>query len=103
MEKIVVPKISLRHFPVKSMFLDVIKRPILYRAFDRQVLLKQVSKEVDVTKLTAHHNFSNYLLINNTIKLGEWNNIVDGLSALSCTDSIYSIVILYGLEDTVAD
>lgn len=68
---------------VHAMFLGVINRPILHTWFDGKVLLERVSKEVEVTKLTAHHYFSNDVLIITKIKNSEWIQLFYGLRFLA--------------------
>ena len=57
-EKISLPKILYRHFPIKSMLLGLVARPISRRKFDSSILPKRVSTQVTVTKLTPNINFS---------------------------------------------
>ena len=80
------------------MFLGVVRRSTPCRDFDGKVLLELVSEKVEVTKLTTHQKIVNDILIHNTIKLGEWNNIYEGSSTLSCTEIIDSIIVSYALR-----
>ena len=72
------PKIVSRRYPIKSMFLGVVGRPIPYRGFDGKVLLERVSKDVLVIKQPAHQNFSDDILVNSAIKEGECRYFLKG-------------------------
>ena len=85
------------------MFLSVVRRPIPHKCFDRKMLIERVSEEVVVSKLTAHQNFSNNVLVNTAIKSGESIKLFDGSSPISSTEIVEGITIFYALEDTVRE
>ena len=97
------PKIISRRFPVKSMFLGVVGRPIPHRQFDGRILLERVSTTEPVTRQTATTNFSDDIFINNTIKSGEWRQLFQGISDLGCEDILNTVSSHYNLEHVVAD
>ena len=92
-----------RRFPVKSTIIGVVVRPLPHSLFRSKVILKQVSDEVLLTKLTAYHNFSDNVFGNREIKSGKRIHIFDGSSALSCNDIFDDIEVFYGLDDVVTN
>ena len=69
-DKICHPKMLSRRYPVKSMFMGVVGRPLPHRNFDGKIFLERVSKRKFIQKCTAHTNFSDDTLVNNEIKNG---------------------------------
>ena len=65
------PKMLSRRFPIKSMFMGVVGRPVAHRQFDGKFFLERVSKTKYITMCTAHTNFSDDALVNAEIKNGE--------------------------------
>ena len=67
-----LPKMLSQRFPVKSMFMGVVGRPIPYHNFDGKIFLERVSKKRYISKCTAHSNFSDDAIVNAEIKMGKW-------------------------------
>ena len=80
-------------FSINSTFLGVVGRPVQYIGLDRKILLENVIKEVKVTKLAPNQNFSDLVLINETVTGGELIKYSDKLSARSSTNIIDGIII----------
>ena len=80
---VIQPKVISRRFPVKSMFLGVVSRPIPHRNFDGRIHLERISTQETVKKLTATQNFSDDVIVNQAIKNGEWRQLFDTDSPLS--------------------
>ena len=78
LEHVSTPKIISRQFPIKSKFLGVVSRPIPHRNFDGRILIERVSVQTTVSKLTAHTNFSDDVLINSAIKRGSGKKCLKG-------------------------
>jgi hypothetical protein len=75
------PKVRSRRFPVNSMFMTVVGRPVKEKKFDGRTHLEQVSKQVEVKKLTSHQNFTDDVSINLQIKEGAWRDLYsDGVT-----------------------
>ena len=85
------------------MFLGVVTRPIPHRNFDGRILLERVSKQTTVSKLTAHTNFSDDVLINSAIKKGERKDLFQGNKELTVGEIIDTISLYYGLEEYISD
>ena len=102
-ERVSTPKKISRRFPIKSMFLGVVTRPIPHRNFDGRILLERVSKQTTVSKLTTHTNFSDHILINSAIKKGEWKDLFQGNKELTIGEIIDTISLYYGLEEYISD
>ena len=101
-DKIVFPKMLSRRFPIKSMFMGVVGRPIPHRNFDGKILLERVSKKRYISKCTAHSNFSDDAIINAEIKMGKWKIYVTDLHI--CIAEIRDIFYLnYELDDAIID
>ena len=86
------------YFPVNLIFLGVVGKLLPHRDFDGELLLDRVSEEVEVIRMTLHQNFSDNVLVNNTIKDGEWRMIVNVITYLSLSDIINTIAEYYDLE-----
>ena len=71
-DKIVLPKMLSWRFPVKSIFIGVVGRPIPYHNFDGKIFLERVSKKRYISKCTAHSNFSDDAIVHAEIKMGKW-------------------------------
>ena len=71
-DKLVRSKMRSRRFPIKCMFMGVITRPLPRRNFDGKILLERVSEQVEVTRQTAHTNFTDDVLMNTSLKNGKW-------------------------------
>ena len=94
-------KVRSRHFPVKAMFMGVVGRPINEKNFDGKIHLERVSKTVEVTKLTAHQNFCDDVVVNCQIKQGGWRDLhVEGMSLDEMRDAMKHH---FALDDAVCD
>ena len=70
------PKMLSRRYPIKTMFLGVVCRPIPHRNFNGKIHLEHVAKNKFVTTRTAHTYFSFDAVINSEIKSGAWRDLV---------------------------
>ena len=68
------PKMYSRRFPVKTMFLGVVARPVKHRNFDGKILLERIAKDKVITTATSHTNFTDDALCNKEIKNGSWRD-----------------------------
>ena len=78
-DNIIFPKMLSRRYPVKSMFMGVVGRPVPHRQFDGKIFMERVSETKFITKCTAHTNFSDDALINSEIKNGKWKEMIGDL------------------------
>ena len=78
-DTVVRPKMLSRRFPVKSMFMGVVGRPVPHRNFDGRIFLERVSKRKYIQTCTSHTNFSDDALINGEIKKGKWRDLISDL------------------------
>ena len=62
--------------PKKRMLLGVVGRSIPQCNFNGYIMFENISKDMDVTKLTSHSRFSNDVLVNLTIKSGKQRMVV---------------------------
>ena len=73
------PKIMSRRFPIQTMFIGVVSRPIPHRDFNGKIFMEWVSRtRYDITA-TVHTNFSDDALVDDAIKSGEWRQLVDNI------------------------
>ena len=96
------PKMLSRRFPIKSMFMGVVGRPVAHRQFDGKIFLERVSKTKYITMCTAHTNFSDDALVNAEIKNGEWRKLFPDLH-LNVSDVKNLFHENYELENAVVD
>ena len=69
-------KMLSRRFPIKTMFMGVVARPLPHRNFSGKIYMKQVSTTKYLQTATAHTNFSDDALVNDAIKSKEWKTLV---------------------------
>ena len=69
-------KMISRRFPIKTMFMGVVARPIPHRRFGGKVLMERVSTTKRVKKATSHRNFTDDALVNEAICNGEWRELI---------------------------
>jgi len=101
-DRLFLLKIMSHLFPIKCMFLGLIGQIVRHHGFDGNILLKCVSEEVPVSRLTAHTNFSDDLLINGAIRNSDWwQLIIDDTATSNNIDEILSGS--YGLDGSVSD
>ena len=85
-------KIRSQRFPVKCVFMGVIARPLLHRNFDGKILLERASEQVEVTRQTAHTNVTDDVLINTSLKNGEWRILFQDITPVSMDYLVQTIV-----------
>ena len=73
-------KMLSRRFPIKTMFMGVVGRPIPHRDFDGKIFMERVSRTKLVATATAHTNFSDDALVNDAMKKGDWRHLVDNIA-----------------------
>jgi len=101
-DRLILPKIMSRQFPIKYMFLGIVRWSAKHLGFDGKILLECVSEEVAASRLTAHTNFSDDMLINWAITNDDWQKIISEDSVTS--NNIVDIVSgTYRLDGAVAD
>ena len=95
-------KMLSRRFPIKTMFMGVVGRPIPHRRFNGKIFMERVSKTKYVTSATSHTNFSDDALVNDAIKMGGWKDLVD--STVSTTEDLLEFIReSYNIEDSTVD
>ena len=97
-----LPKMLLRRFPVKTMFMAVVGHPLAHRNFDGKIHLERVSKTRLITTRTSHHNFSDDVIINDEIKSCSWKDLVSQ-SDIYGFDLIHLLEETYNLEGYILD
>ena len=90
-----------RRFPIKTMFMGVVARPIPHRRFGGKVLMERVSTTKRVQKATSHRNFSDDALVNEAIINGEWKNLICSTEEL-VVDILDFISTSYALEEFIS-
>ena len=95
-------KMLSRRFPIKTMFMGVVGRPIPHREFDGKIFMERVSRTKFVTTATAHTNFSDDALVNDAIKKGDWRLLVDDI-AETVEDLSNLLTGSYNLEESIID
>ena len=101
-DKVFTQKMISRRYPVKCMFMGVVGRPLPYRKFNGRIYLQRISKEKYIEKCTAHSNFSEDALINDSIKNGSWRTLLTD-DTLAVHEIRRTISEYYGLEDEIRD
>ena len=95
-------KMLPRRFPIKTMFIGVVARPIPHRSFNGKIFMERVSKTKCITSATSHTNFSDDALVNDAIKKGDWRELVD--ETVSTTDDLLQFIVeSYHIDDSIAD
>ena len=101
-EKAEKPNMLSRRFPVKTMFMAVVGRPIPHRNFDGKIHIERVSKSRILTSATAHTNFTHDAISNGAIKQGDWKGLVGSTDELA-EDIIELLSATYNLDDDIID
>ena len=97
-----LPKMLSRRFPVKTMFMAVVGRPLAHRNFDGKIHLERVSKTRKIGTRTSHHNFSDDVIVNDEIKSGSWKYLVSETD-IYVFDLIHLLEETYNLEGYILD
>ena len=95
-------KMLSRRFPIKTMFMAVVARPMKHRNFDGKIFLERVLKTRFLEKATAHQNFTDDAIANEMLKNGEWRQHYDD-NNVTCDEVLTSIGENYCLDDYVTD
>ena len=85
------------------MFIGVVGHPISHCYFNGYILLERISKDAVATKPTSHSSFSDDVLVNSSIKSGEWRMATSDNRYISTEKLISTIVINYCLDEAIAD
>ena len=96
------PKMLSRRFPVKTMIMGVVGRPIPHRNFDGRIHLERISKTKYLSTCTANRDFSHDIGVNEALKTGEWRSIISG-NDRKIGDIAVILTEAYGLEEYVSD
>ena len=96
------PKMLSRRYPIKTMFLVVMGRPILHRNFNGKIHLERVAKTKYVNTRTSHSNFSFDAVINLEIKSGGWRDLVAPTDEM-IGDVRLLISTAYALDECITD
>ena len=91
-----------RRFPIKTMFMAVVARPIPHRCFDGKVHIERVSKTRILTTATSHCNFTDDALNNDALKKGEWREIFSDMK-VTADDVVELISVTYNLDAHIQD
>ena len=92
-----------RRFPVKSMFMGVVGRPVPHRTFDGNIHLERVSKKRHIQKCTAYTNFSDDALINSEINCGKWRILISADLQITVYEMKHTLYENYDLDEAVVD
>ena len=92
-----------RRFPVKSMFMGVVGRPLPHRNFNGKIHLERVSKKRDIQKYTRHTNFCDDALLNSEIVSSEWKKLVASDLQINVAELKQLIFEYYDLDEAVVD
>lgn len=101
-DTILHPKILLRRFPVNSMFMRVVGRPLPHRQFIGKNFMERLSKKILISNCSSHTNFSNTALIISETKQGKWQNLLSDL-LVNVSEIKTLFVESYDLDDTMID
>ena len=66
----------MQRYPIKTMLLAVVGRPLPHRNFNGKIYMERVSKEKFVATKTAQSNFLFDAVINSEIKNGAWKDLI---------------------------
>ena len=95
------PKVRSRRFPVKSMFMGVVGRPIAAKQLDGKVHLERISENKEVKKLTTNTKFCDNYSLNSLIKEGGWRDLhTEGSTVEEMRDALQ---LEYGLNNYIVD
>ena len=102
-DKFIRPKMRSRRFPIKSMFMGVVGRPIPHREFDGKIMLERVSEEVPITRLGSHTSFTDDAIANAMIRNGEWRILFSPIEHILAIDLISHVCEHYALDEAIGD
>ena len=91
-----------RRFPIKTMFMAVVARPIPHRNFDGKVHIERVSKTRILSTATSHSNFTDDALNNDALKKGMWREICSEMD-VNADDIIELLSVTYNLDEYIQD
>ena len=94
-------KMLSRRFPIKTMFMAVVGRPLPHRNFNGKIHIERVSETKYISKCTAHTNFSDDAVINAEMKAMEWKSLVTNEN--TCEELLELIYSTYQLEKYILD
>ena len=92
-------KMLSRRYPIKTMFMAVVGRPLPHRNFNGKIHIERVSETKFISKCTAHTNFSDDAIVNDELKSMAWKSIISTES--TCEDFLQVIQGAYQLEEYV--
>ena len=98
-----IPKICRWYFPCKVMFMGIVCPPKDGQNINGKVLLKQVSKKVELKQALYNHNFVSGYKLNHKLKAGEWRSLYQNDFPLSIYDFLSLIQDTYQVDNTTVD
>jgi hypothetical protein len=96
-------KVQSRRFPTKVMFQGIITKPYPEHGFNGKILLKRVSKQDEMKKLSFNKKIDNSYHITNLLKDNEWVYTCAIDSNTTVQESIDEIQHVYGLHNNIAE
>ena len=102
-DKLLLPKMMSRRFPIKLIFLGVVVRPLAHKGFDGKILLEQVGELIAVTQLMASQKFSDDVNIHTVVKGDNWKMLCDDSGSISSADVTNTIGNHYSLDPEVVE
>ena len=102
-DKFIRPKMRSRRFPIKSMFMGVVGRPIHHRQFNGKILLERISEQFSITRLGSHTSFTDDAIMNGMIRNGEWRILISPQESILAIDLISTVCEYYALDEAIGD
>lgn len=67
----------MQQYLANAMSMGDVGQPVPRSDYDGKIFLERVNKQVTISSLTSHQNFTNDVILNQSINIGEWQQLFD--------------------------